>query len=469
MRIIASRTIWHGWMSTKAKGVCAFWLLFIAAIGNVWGGDCYVAPNGNDSNPGTESQPWLTIQQAANTLTAGDTAYIRAGTYAERVFPQNSGDAGQYITYAAYPGETATIDGASIVMPEWTGLFDITNRAYIRVSGLRILNSGPNLHNSGILADTSSHIIIEDNYIYNSTDSGIGVWTCSDVTVDGNEVETACTRGYNECISVGVTDGFEVKNNHVHHSAKEGICTKDGSSNGKVFGNKVHDTVRVGYYVDAQDKHTYNIEVFGNVAHDINENGFAIASEVGGLLENVKVYNNVAYNNGWTGLQVTACCIATHPMANIQIVNNTFYNNGKPPWGGGIYLENPQAQGVVIRNNICSQNLTFQLAVSQDVPAGNFTADHNLIDGYRGSDGEIHGEAWVEGYPQFASSATANFRLLSGSPAIDAGKSTDAPLTDFAGVMRPQDGDGNGLAVVDIGAYEYHRPAAVSPKTWALY
>ena len=35
----------------------------------------------------------------------------RAGTYNERVIPENSGSAGNYITYAAYPGETVTIDG----------------------------------------------------------------------------------------------------------------------------------------------------------------------------------------------------------------------------------------------------------------------------------------------------------------------------------------------------------------------
>ncbi len=51
----------------------------------------YVAPTGNDANPGTQSQPWRTIQKAANTLTAGEKVYIRVGTYHEQVIPQNSG------------------------------------------------------------------------------------------------------------------------------------------------------------------------------------------------------------------------------------------------------------------------------------------------------------------------------------------------------------------------------------------
>ncbi len=414
-----------------------------------YGTTYYVSPTGSDSNTGTEAQPWRTIQKAADTLVAGDTVYIKAGTYQERVVPQNSGSAGNYILYAAYPGDTVTIDGASIIVPEWGGLFDITGNSYIRVSGLRIMNAGPNLHNPGILVDGSSHIIIENNYVYNTADSGIGVWSSDHVIVDNNEVEGACYNGYNESISVGGTDTFEVKNNHVHHNQKEGICAKDGSSNGKVFNNRVHHTDAVGIYIDATDKHTYNIEVFGNVVHDISANGFAVGSEMGGLLENIEVYNNIAYNNRWCGIHLHVCCIDNHPVRGVKVINNTFYNNGWEPWGGGILVENPQAEDVVIRNNICSQNLSFQIAVNPAMPTGNLTVDHNLIDGYRGDEGEIYGSDYVEGDPMFVNAAGADFHLQGNSPAIDSGSPTDAPGDDFEGQPRPSG------AGYDIGADEY--------------
>ena len=131
-------------------------------------------------------------------MVAGNTVYIKAGTYQERVVPQNSGTTGDYISYAAFPGDTVAIDGASITVPEWGGLFDMTSKSYITISGLRIVNAGPNLHNLGILVDGSSHINIESNYVYNTTDSGTGVWSSDHVIVDSNEVEGTCYDGCNE-------------------------------------------------------------------------------------------------------------------------------------------------------------------------------------------------------------------------------------------------------------------------------
>ncbi len=418
----------------------------------------YVAQSGSDTNPGTEAQPWLTIQKAANTLMAGDSVLIKTGTYQERVVPANSGTEGDYITYADYPGNTVTIDGSGITLPPWGGLVDLTGRSYITVSGLRVINAGPDSNNTGILADGSSHIIIEKNFTSNTMSSGIGVWGSDNVIIDGNEVELACKDGIQEFISVGGTSNFEVKNNHVHNGTpeyvKEGICVKDGSNNGTVYGNHVHDVVRVGVYVDAWDKHTYNIDVFKNVIHDIaDNNGISLASEMGGLLENIKIYNNVAYHNRYCGVSISTNgpggAQGQHPMKNIRVVNNTFYNNGWTVWGGGINIENPYAEDVVVRNNICSQNLYFQLAVDAIVPLQNFTVDHNLIDGFRGTEGEIYGSDSVIGDPDFVNPVATNFRLQAASPAIDTGSSIEAPADDFDGNPRPH---GSGF---DIGAFEY--------------
>jgi hypothetical protein len=69
---------------------------------------------GSDSRAGTSvSTAWATIGKANATLRAGDTVYVRAGTYDEIIEPTYSGAAGAPITYRNYPGETVTIRGVS--------------------------------------------------------------------------------------------------------------------------------------------------------------------------------------------------------------------------------------------------------------------------------------------------------------------------------------------------------------------
>jgi hypothetical protein len=163
------------------------------------------------------------------------------------------------------------------------------------------------------------------------------------------------------------------------------------------------------------------------------------------------VYNNIAYDNEIRGLTVGNWGepgVLEHPMDNVKIINNTFYGNGQGVWGGGIHIENPDARNLVVRNNIVSQNLSFQIGL-EGVSPESVTVDHNLIDGFRGYVGEIFGSDSVVGDPLFADTSSADFRLLTGSQAIDRGSPVDAPSEDFDGTPRPQG------AGYDIGAFEY--------------
>lgn len=75
----------------------------------------YVAPHGNDNNPGTLRLPFRTIQKAANTLKPGDTCFIRGGVYRESVKILHSGTKQKPIVFTAFKNEKVLITGTNKV------------------------------------------------------------------------------------------------------------------------------------------------------------------------------------------------------------------------------------------------------------------------------------------------------------------------------------------------------------------
>lgn len=332
----------------------------------------YVSPNGKDSNPGTEAKPWKTLTKAAETARAGDTVYIMSGTYKERLVPKNSGEDGRPIRFYAAPNNEVIIDGTDSPGLEefhWGGVVDIIGHHHIEVSGIRVINSPA----AGIFIEHSSSIRIENNSTYDTFSSGIGVWRCSDVVIKGNSVEYACNGGYNECIRIMGTDMFEVCNNIVFNGGPaadggEGIDACDGSRNGTIHNNELYNLNRVGVYVDAWDKHTYNIEVFENVSHD-NKSGIGVASENGGLLENIFVHDNRVYNNEDNGFFCSGWGLGdTHPLKNIRFWRNISHDNGV-----GFYVcaqSGATLDQVEIVNNVIYNSYTRGMAIyGEEQPA----------------------------------------------------------------------------------------------------
>ena len=78
--------------------------------------ELHVAVNGNDSDQGTLSAPFRTIQRAADVALPGDLVIVHKGIYRERINPLRGGESDtKRIVYQAAPDEKVEIRGSEIV------------------------------------------------------------------------------------------------------------------------------------------------------------------------------------------------------------------------------------------------------------------------------------------------------------------------------------------------------------------
>jgi len=101
----------------------------------------YIAPNGNDSNPGTISSPWQTLKKAVSMARGGEVIYVRGGGYTEEEIWLNSDRGtgpGKLLTIKAYPNKTPIFTNGS------RGL--IIDISYVRIEGLNFTN-GKSIYN----------------------------------------------------------------------------------------------------------------------------------------------------------------------------------------------------------------------------------------------------------------------------------------------------------------------------------
>lgn len=440
---------------------------------------------------------------------------MREGTY----FPTaaiefaNSGEAGRWITVAAYPGERPIFDfvnyplepqGASAPFPHDLGAILIRYKEYIALDGLEVRNS----RKMGINVRDSSHVEVRNCTVDNTFSCGIGVWNSSNVKVTGNTLTRSTQRSLrsygdpnkeppHEALSLGGATEFEVAYNHVYNGGKEGIDIKEVSANGTVHHNYVHNMPRQGLYADAWFGLLHDVVFHDNVVHDcewgmvLSAEGSANATREKGTAKNVIFRNNLVYNNRASGFYL-GMWGGDNEREGVWVYNNTFVNNGSMGhWSGptgNIDLRSQNVKKLYVFNNICVDGGAFEIG-SYDNPNENgydlwatneVIVSHNLLGALKpfsgggypagyGGNYSTNGENIVLGDPQFVSKASRVFLLKENSPARGVGMefdglSTEPDMGAFAyGVEnvahQPQ------LRIMDEGAVE----VTLQAQPWLKY
>jgi hypothetical protein len=408
------------------------------------------APRPADTNPGTEQQPFNTVQHAADAAKPGDTICVMTGKYAERVEVKSGGTEDKPIAFVAMPRRSVTVGG-----------FDLEGN-YIHVEGFEITADKP----ATAVQLRASHCEILDNYIH---DMMVGVnGVAGQPGADGKTREySAVTHNrvaYNKVYhsEYGFILGGEdwlVENNEVSRLFMYAPGDKnDDCDYSRFFGKRCIQ--RYNYYHGSTQKeiktaHVDCLQTFSNNGEIATDLLFEYntcfdfhqmcmvesAPHIGSMRawtfrHDIASPNSPSMRGGW-GPDIIQTLDVTIENCTISTVN----------WAA-IGLRGMESTGGLIRNNILCEAERDVVDGDEDFSSANPAMDHNLTF----KTAPLAGGTNINGKdPLFVDPKNRNFRLCKGSPAIGVGK------------------DG-----VSIGALEYpniyyvdpRHPAAADEPAW---
>jgi Protein of unknown function (DUF1565) len=241
---------------------------------------------------------------------------------------------------------------------------------------------------------------------------------------------------------------------------------ENNGSNVRILGNYVHNIAGScsssgGAGIDNSNYSASNDDIIGNIVGNIGPSPGSCNTVQGIYLSNSGgiTANNIVFAVSAWGIQMW------HAATNATIVNNTVF----ACYGGITVGAGDSPGGVTSDNTLVANNIVYE-NTGYGIYEYGATGTHNryINNLVTGNPTEISlqnglsATGTVTADPQFVNyqaNGTGDYHLKSTSPAINAGTSTSAPVTDFSGGTRPVGG------AWDIGAYEF----GDTPATWPWY
>jgi len=392
----------------------------------------YVANNGSDANTGTSiNAPLKSIQRAMSKVVAGDTVYVRGGTYREEITAARGGTKDNYVTVSGYEKEVPVIKGSEIVTG-WTQhsgniwkktgwkinsqqvFVDLQDDKGLQQIGMPSKHYGTFEYPSPVGSGLSS--MVPGSFYYDAASTTLYVWLKDGSDPNAHTIEASTKRrlfymsasyihlkrlafrhtASSAFIKQGAAvelGGYSIMENcDVQYTDFAGVTVGYLKTGAQVLSSNISNNGNSGI----NGPGSYNFRIAGNTINHNNYRNFNALWHAGGIKATTKAYgvvdhNEVAFNKG-SGIWFD---YANGGNA-IVVKNNYVHDNG--PKEAGIFME--VTKNADIHNNVLTNNERRGIYISA---SDNMRVHNNTVNATKGYAG-----VEVNGMPRAGASLTNN-------------------------------------------------------------